>query len=599
MTTQAAANETKSADGRRSERHERIGLSLHPLTVKTVKKVVSNQAMLRMRARPAPALQAKLSINPPDDVFEHEADQVADRVMRMTDRVAVAEASSTNASEKLQRKCSCGSEGSECAACTEKKEEAGLQRSPAGPAGSASPPSASAPPIVHQVLSSPGQLLDPATRAFMEARFGRNFSGVRVHADSRAADSARSVSALAYTVGSNIVFGRGRYSPGSETGRRLLAHELTHVLQQSSDDLAIQREEAKFDVDGTAGEVEKLVCSTEIEDGEHQALVKLDAIVDTKNLLNVTAKLYDTWEATQNPRPLKPGEPAPATCTAFAELNADLKTDNEATKKAKAGLSAEQLNRLMAAFDAARVHKLRNPISEQDKGTSPTLSEARERSDPGKRRGPVRIGDWGEDPAGNTWVMHSEGIRTFWTSSVTRESGLRSAQWLGKNVGNFGGNKAVAKRMTGSFKWGRDNRAIYFSEEDSKADLFDAVDKSGTIGSYIRSKHTSKAMGDDPEKYIEDLKNILAARKPPLQLSADDPVKNWTGEGQSSSKWLALVEAFRTVEGWTEGKTYNAGNIDTASSKPEDAALVAYYKSVLGVPAAAATQPSQGATPKP
>jgi hypothetical protein len=179
------------------------------------------------------------------------------------------------------------------------------------------------------------------------------------------------VSALAYTVGSNIVFGQGRYSPGSETGRRLLAHELTHVLQQSSDDLAIQREEAKFDVDGTAGEVEKLVCSTEIEDGEHQALVKLDAIVDTKNLLNVTAKLYDTWEATQNPRPLKPGEPAPATCTAFAELNADLKTDNEATKKAKAGLSAEQLNRLMAAFDAARVHKLRNPISEQDKGTSP------------------------------------------------------------------------------------------------------------------------------------------------------------------------------------------------------------------------------------
>ena len=90
-----------------------------------------------------------------------------------------------------------------------------------------------APPIVHDVLSSPGQPLDPATRSFMEPRFGHNFSGVRVHTDGRAAASARDVSANAYTVGRNVVFGAGRFAPETHEGRRLIAHELTHVVQQS------------------------------------------------------------------------------------------------------------------------------------------------------------------------------------------------------------------------------------------------------------------------------------------------------------------------------------------------------------------------------
>src|SRR5512134_563730 len=89
-----------------------------------------------------------------------------------------------------------------------------------------------APPIVHEALRSPGQPLDAATRAFMEPRFGHDFSGVRVHTDARAAESARAVQALAYTVGRDIVFGDQRYSPQTSPGRRLLAHELTHTLQQ-------------------------------------------------------------------------------------------------------------------------------------------------------------------------------------------------------------------------------------------------------------------------------------------------------------------------------------------------------------------------------
>ena len=90
-----------------------------------------------------------------------------------------------------------------------------------------------APPLVHDVLHSSAQPLDASTRSMMEPRFGQDFSQVRVHTDSRAAESAQAVNALAYTVGRDIVFGAGQYAPQSSPGRNLLAHELTHVVQQS------------------------------------------------------------------------------------------------------------------------------------------------------------------------------------------------------------------------------------------------------------------------------------------------------------------------------------------------------------------------------
>jgi hypothetical protein len=71
-------------------------------------------------------------------------------------------------------------------------------------------------------------------RAFFEPRFGHEFSQVRVHTDASAAQSAHQVNANAYTVGHNIVFGKDRFSPGTDSGRRLLAHELVHVVQQGS-----------------------------------------------------------------------------------------------------------------------------------------------------------------------------------------------------------------------------------------------------------------------------------------------------------------------------------------------------------------------------
>jgi hypothetical protein len=128
----------------------------------------------------------------------------------------------------LQRKCGCGrhAHGGECHSCGGKREQA-LQRAPSHTAGVAA-----VPPIVREVLDTPGQPLDAVTRAFVEPRFGHDFSRVRVHTDARAAESARAVDALAYTVGRDIVFDRGQYAPATTSGRRLLVHELTHVLQQ-------------------------------------------------------------------------------------------------------------------------------------------------------------------------------------------------------------------------------------------------------------------------------------------------------------------------------------------------------------------------------
>jgi hypothetical protein len=86
---------------------------------------------------------------------------------------------------------------------------------------------------VHDVLRSAGQPLDRDTRAFMEPRFGHDFSHVRVHADAAAAESARAVGALAYTVGSHVVFGAGQLAIGTTSGRHLIAHELAHVVEQT------------------------------------------------------------------------------------------------------------------------------------------------------------------------------------------------------------------------------------------------------------------------------------------------------------------------------------------------------------------------------
>ena len=159
-------------------------------------------------------LQAKLAVGAVNDPLEREADAAADQVMRMADpRI------SHSAPPTLRRKCE------ECE--EEEKKKGELQRKETGAAATVE----SAPPIVAAVLASPGKNLDPATQEFMESRFGADFARVRVHTGSEAAVSAAALSARAYTVGTDVVFGAGQFDPSSQAGRHLLAHELAHVVQ--------------------------------------------------------------------------------------------------------------------------------------------------------------------------------------------------------------------------------------------------------------------------------------------------------------------------------------------------------------------------------
>ena len=128
------------------------------------------------------------------------------------------------------------------------------------------------PPVVHEALRLPGQSLDQATRDFMEPRFGHDFSQVRVHVGAKAAESARAVNALAYSVGNRVVFGAGRYAPSTEVGRRLLAHELTHTLQQKGTALQPSLEIGRLD-----------------DPGETEAERVADAVVSGTSLPTMTA----------------------------------------------------------------------------------------------------------------------------------------------------------------------------------------------------------------------------------------------------------------------------------------------------------------------
>jgi hypothetical protein len=133
---------------------------------------------------------------------------------------------------RLQRSCPCGGTKGQtetCRACNGNR----LAKASRTAGRDATP---TVPPIVSEVLHSPGRRLDAATRSFMEPRFGHDFSRVRVHDDSTAGVSARAVNAQAYTLGRHVVLGPGRYRPDTRTGRWLMAHELTHTIQQSSAD---------------------------------------------------------------------------------------------------------------------------------------------------------------------------------------------------------------------------------------------------------------------------------------------------------------------------------------------------------------------------
>jgi hypothetical protein len=239
-----------------------------------LQSTIGNRAVQRLASA---RLQPKLTLGAPDDVYEKEADAIAGQVMKSQAMGAASGRGPNDDSHReamparspvghnlarhlllrtpirtlqrtlgnrrladvlrqtlpgrpipeLRRKCACGNESEqECSECSKNRlaRQPEAASEPAGPEATA---------MVGGVLKTPGQPLTGSARRALEPRFGYDFSRVRVHDGSQAAESASAVNAAAYTVGNHIVFGKGRYAPGTNEGDRLLAHELTHTIQQT------------------------------------------------------------------------------------------------------------------------------------------------------------------------------------------------------------------------------------------------------------------------------------------------------------------------------------------------------------------------------
>lgn len=203
MERQGVAKAQKSpvVAGRSPAQSARSSVATHPLI--ELQRSIGNQALQRLIN--SPYIQAKLHVSTPNDPSEQEADRVADTVMRMSDFSRIQRKCDECDAEKLQRKA----------------EEGGELEVTHG--------------IESQIesLRGGGQPLPESVRAHFEPRFGHDFSSVRLHTGAGAAQLARSINAKAFTIGRHVAFGSGQYSPETVTGQRLLAHELTHVVQQS------------------------------------------------------------------------------------------------------------------------------------------------------------------------------------------------------------------------------------------------------------------------------------------------------------------------------------------------------------------------------
>ena len=162
----------------------------------------------------------------------------------------------------------------------------------------AATPARTVPPVVREVIRSPGQQLDRNTRNDVETRFGHDFSRVRVHTDAKAAQSARAVDAQAYTVGSDVVFATNRYSPDTFAGRRLLTHELAHVVQQEGDRPAtpetLELGNVSDRAEETADEATR-VHATEVDSGESAALRVRQQLRSARSTSSIVRRAVTTW----------------------------------------------------------------------------------------------------------------------------------------------------------------------------------------------------------------------------------------------------------------------------------------------------------------
>ena len=184
--------------------------------------MITNSPYQKTTASPRTLIQPKLMVNAPNDAYEQEADAVADRVMRMPLVSSKSIGTQGMLASSVQRKC---------AHCEEEKKKMPVMRKADSGGGFETSPA-----FASQLSNTRGggQAMPRETKSFMESRFGQDFSHVRLHTDGTAANMNRDIQAKAFTHGSDIYFNRGEFSPNTEGGKRLLAHELTHTVQQGS-----------------------------------------------------------------------------------------------------------------------------------------------------------------------------------------------------------------------------------------------------------------------------------------------------------------------------------------------------------------------------
>jgi outer membrane protein OmpA-like peptidoglycan-associated protein len=227
-----AAKEDRTSHARKSNYSQPVNSSVDRILF--LQRTIGNQAVGRLIK--SGTLQAKLRVGQPDDIYEQEADRVAEQVMRMPEPQIVS-----GNNFHIQRACpKCEENELKRQPIKEEEEEEKLQRQPieeeeeklhAKTASSLNPAVDLDIENHIQSMKGGGHPLSEGERAFFEPRFGADFSQVRAHTDSQAAEAARRVNARAFTTGHDVVFGEGEYVPGTMEGRKLMAHELTHIVR--------------------------------------------------------------------------------------------------------------------------------------------------------------------------------------------------------------------------------------------------------------------------------------------------------------------------------------------------------------------------------
>lgn len=272
----------------RARRNERGTARPEPAAARPVRRA----SAWSLSGVPPYPIQAKLKVGAANDASEREADHVADQVMRSAAPVPATAATADGISRK-------------CAGCAEEEARRSavpaVRMAPASAAGSAGPAAEAA----VRGLGS-GTSLSPPDRQFFESRFGRDFSNVRIHAGSEADTASRALDARAFTLGGDIAFAKGEYRPGTESGRRLIAHELVHTLQQGeAGQPAVQRQQQA----GTAHELSEADCasadSCDFKDGAGAATGKftLTIYADKEGpflLVPLTSGVGHSWLRLEN-----------------------------------------------------------------------------------------------------------------------------------------------------------------------------------------------------------------------------------------------------------------------------------------------------------